>query len=78
MGRIDAHAKLGTETLASAGVEMILNMSDSLIMPVNDACIDAGILIAHRATKWRRYSWPMPMGRWLRTCAASAETYPLS
>lgn len=40
-------AQLLTETLARAGVRTIFSLSGNQIMPVYDACIDAGLRIVH-------------------------------
>jgi acetolactate synthase-1/2/3 large subunit len=40
-------ADLLTQTLAKAGVKLIFSLSGNQIMPIYDACIDAGIRIIH-------------------------------
>ena len=40
-------ADLLVNTLANAGVEVIFTLSGNQIMPVYDACIDAGIQLVH-------------------------------
>ena len=66
-------ADLLIATLAKAGVRRIFSLSGNQIMPVYDACIDAGIEIVHTrheasavfmADAWAQMTGEIAVSRW--------------